>query len=136
MQRFASYDFNEFMSAVIEHYPGYLTQMYGWYAPPGKIDFVGKTERLVDDLVRVLKKIGADFDEGRVRETSRVNKSPNAVELPVWDEQLRQEIYRLEYPRFQTVWVSGSHRIAPPRYFIPALIKLKSIARDIVSNKK
>ena len=101
LQRCASYDFNEFMSDVIGHYPGYLTQMYGWYAPPGEIDFIGKTEHLVDDLVRVIKQVGLDFDEDRIRDTSRVNKSPNAVEPPVWDEQLKREVHRLEYPVFK-----------------------------------
>jgi hypothetical protein len=94
-------DFNSFMSTVLGEYPGYLTQMYGWYVPPQDIDFVGRTENLVDDLIHVLRHVGASFDEQAIRDTGRINTSPNRVEKPDWDSDIKSAVRRLEAPVFQ-----------------------------------
>ena len=94
-------DFNIFTRNIIDRYPGYLTQMYGWYAVPGKIDFVGRTERMASDLVYALKRARVDIDEDSIKNTGRVNESPDTVERPTWDEEIKKEIYRLEYPIFK-----------------------------------
>ena len=94
-------DFNVFMQAVIDTYPGYLTQMYGWYAPPDSIDFIGRTETLVDDLVEVLHEINSDLNEEAIRNTSRVNTSPKRIDKPEWDTSIRKSIRRLEAPIFE-----------------------------------
>ena len=93
--------FDEFMSTVLRRYPGYLTQMYGWYAPPDEIDFVGGTESLVDDLVTVLNTLGLDFDEDEVRNTEKINTSPDRVDRPEWDDALRAKVRRMEAPVFE-----------------------------------
>jgi len=99
--RYGSQNFNEFMGRVLNEHPGFLTQMYGRYAPPGSIDFVGGTESLVDDLVTVLNTLGLDFDEDEVRNTEKINTSPDCVDRPEWDDALRTEVRRMEAPIFE-----------------------------------
>ncbi|WP_433654246.1 hypothetical protein ACQPW1_26505 [Nocardia sp. CA-128927] len=55
--------------------PGFLGGFYRRYTgPPGaQVDFVGRTERLADDLVRLLRLAGADFDEAALRATPPAN---------------------------------------------------------------
>jgi len=101
LERIGSGDFNTFMQSVINRYPGYLTQMYGWYAPPGEIDFIGRTEDLIDDLISTLREVGADFNEKEVRNTEKINASPDHVSQPNWNEDLREEVRRLEAPIFE-----------------------------------
>jgi hypothetical protein len=94
-------DFDAFMRRVVESYPGYLTQMYGWYAPPGEVDFVGHTERLADDLIEALRISGTAHDEEAIRATEKVNTSSKRIERPTWDPGLRAAVYRLEAPVFE-----------------------------------
>jgi len=101
LERMGPRPFDEFMSTVLRRYPGYLTQMYGWYAPPDEVDFVGGTESLVDDLVTVLNTLGLDFDEDEVRNTEKINTSPDCVDRPEWDDALRTEVRRMEAPIFE-----------------------------------
>lgn len=101
LEQIDSKSFKGFMQTVLDEYPGYLTQMYGWYAPPGKIDFVGRTESLVDDLLAVLNTVGIGVDEEAVRNTQKVNTSPSRIEPPEWDDNLRAEVQRLEAPVFE-----------------------------------
>jgi hypothetical protein len=101
LERLDSADFDAFVRSVLDTYPGYLTQMYGWYALPGHVDFVGRTESLVDDLVTVLKTLGLDFDEDEVRDTEKINTSPDRVDRPEWDDDLWAEVRRLEAPVFE-----------------------------------
>lgn len=101
LERIGRRDFRTFMQTVLTEYPGYLTQMYGWYAPPGEIDFVGRTESLVDDLLEALTRAGITVDEGAVRNTEKVNTSPNRIDRPKWDDELRNSVHRLEAPVFE-----------------------------------
>ncbi len=101
LERIGSSDFNSFMESVIDHYPGYLTQMYGWYAPPGEVDFIGRTNSLVDDLISVLRRVGADFDEREIRNTEKINTSPSHLDKPDWDEDLRAKVRQMEAPIFE-----------------------------------
>jgi hypothetical protein len=94
-------NFNSFLRAVLESYPGYLTQMYGWYASPGEIDFVGRTESLVDDLLVALDQADIDVDEEMVQSTEKVNTSPSRIDRPTWDDDLRAAVRRLEAPVFE-----------------------------------
>jgi hypothetical protein len=101
LERIGRRDFRKFMSTVLEEYPGYLTQMYGWFAPPGEIDFVGRTESLVDDLLDALTQAGINVNEEAVRNTAKVNTSPRQIDRPEWDDDLRDAVRRLEAPVFE-----------------------------------
>jgi len=63
-------DLNEWALALIAQYPGFVTDLYRQYAP---VEFVGKRERLPDDLVEALTQAGETFDEDALRATPRVN---------------------------------------------------------------
>ncbi|HRV93786.1 MAG TPA: sulfotransferase family 2 domain-containing protein [Anaerolineae bacterium] len=89
-------EFNQFVRNIIAKRPGFVTEMYGWYTWSG-VNFVGKQERLVEDLLTVLRQLNVTFDEDRIRNYRPVNvssqKNSNKI---VWDESLHNEILRLE----------------------------------------
>lgn len=95
LYRHASSDFNEFVAGVLRDSPGYVTNLYNYYdAIPA--DFVGRQERLADDLVRVLTQLGERFDEDRIRSFPRINESGRS-ERVVWDPALRRLAERVEH---------------------------------------
>jgi hypothetical protein len=65
----ASDDFDEFVRAVIERFPGYASATFARYlaAPGRRADFVGRFENLVDDACAMLRLAGEPFDERRLR---------------------------------------------------------------------
>lgn len=93
-----SQDFNEFISNILKRCPGYVTQLYSWYTLPA-IDFIGRQERLADDLIKILETLGADFDDDAIRKAARVNKSEE-IEIE-WHPDLKKEIARTEYSVFK-----------------------------------
>jgi hypothetical protein len=101
LEKIGNRDFNTFVRTVLEDYPGYLTQMYGWYATPGKVDFIGRTESLIDDLLAALDRAEIAVDEEAVRNTDKVNTSPSRIDRPTWDDDLRAAVRRLEAPVFE-----------------------------------
>lgn len=88
-------DFNQFMRNVLAKRPGYVTEMYGWYTLPG-VNFVGKQERLVDDLVLVLKELNVRFDEERMRSYRPINVTRKKADQIVWDQVVLEEVLQLE----------------------------------------
>jgi hypothetical protein len=75
--------------------------MYEWYiGPPGfpYVDFVGRHENLVDDLVWVFRRLCCDFNEESLRGHARVNVSQKLCGEPIWDEDLKQKVLALESP--------------------------------------
>ncbi|HNE29818.1 MAG: sulfotransferase family 2 domain-containing protein [Saprospiraceae bacterium] len=92
-------DFNRFLENVIRHCPGYLTQLYSWYADPLHIDFVGKQETLIADTRHILDHLGIRYPDAIFQQQGRVNESRAA--RPQWDAANRDMIYRLEYVVFQ-----------------------------------
>ncbi|HEY6565230.1 MAG TPA: hypothetical protein VIY86_12070, partial [Pirellulaceae bacterium] len=58
-------EFNGFMCRVLATRPGFVTELFASYAQPD-IDFVGRQERLADDLVHVLRTLNVTFDENRI----------------------------------------------------------------------
>ena len=78
--------FREFVRNVIVKFPGFLTRMFERYAGPtdNPVDFVGKQERLVEDLVLLLNNRGERFDEHALRSTEARNMT--STRPPVADE--------------------------------------------------
>ena len=56
------------------------------------VDFVGRYEDLVDDLVRVLTILDRPFDEVALRAQARENVSRKLHGEPVWHPKLRRQI--------------------------------------------
>lgn len=91
-----SVEFEPFIRNVLRRFPeGYLSKFYEFYlgSPPGGLCFVGRTENLVEDLVKALTLAGEDFDEERLRATPRINAS---VLRPLWSPRLREAVLRAE----------------------------------------
>jgi hypothetical protein len=91
-------DFNVFMENILQRYPGYVTSMFSLYTPPQEIDFIGKTESLIDDLIYVLKKLDIKFDDNKIRNIPKINESYSTIEKPTWKGDIKEKIYYLEYP--------------------------------------
>lgn len=89
-------DFNQFVRNVIRKRPGYVTELYGWYARPDT-NFVGKQENLADDFVRVLDIMNVKFDEDYVRNYERVGVSPDIGREITWEDSLKKEVAIMEY---------------------------------------
>lgn len=71
---------NRFIERMLGAFPdGFLHMVYKEYVGENgdKLDFVGRTENLVDDLVKALNIAGEDFDESKVRSLKRKNASVN-----------------------------------------------------------
>ena len=62
-------DFNAFIERVVTFLPGDLETQFARYIGPASepIDFIGRFESLVDDLVRGLREAGDVFDEPALR---------------------------------------------------------------------
>lgn len=82
-------NFNKYLSGILDEFPnGYLTEMFGEFIP--YVDYVGKQERLVDDLIIALNAAGEIFDEDKIRGTGPVNvsKGGNIEMAPVLYKEL------------------------------------------------
>ncbi len=96
LNQLGSTDFNQFVQNVIKKRPGYVTELYGWYTKP-MVNFIGKHENLVDDLIRVLGMMNINFDESFIREYKKVGVSPKPQKPIVWDDALKKKVVMLEY---------------------------------------
>jgi hypothetical protein len=92
-----SNDINTFVRNAIKTRPGYINELYSWYTTP-EINFIGKTENLVDDLIKVFNLLGISFDKERVRSHPPQNVSKKPAGKIMWDEDLKKEVLKLEYP--------------------------------------
>jgi hypothetical protein len=70
-------DFAIFCYKVFENYPGILSRGYSVYvgSPERQIEFIGRFENLVDDLIKGLKKAGERFIESEIRNLPPINVS-------------------------------------------------------------
>lgn len=75
-----SEDFNEFAAGVTQRLPGYLSLLFGEFIGPREqpIDFIGRYERLTDDLCEALRLGGEPFDEDALRAYRPVNTTDYA----------------------------------------------------------
>jgi hypothetical protein len=73
----SSDSFDEFIEAVIAHAPGAASAMYEYFVGQRghEIDFIGRYERLADDLCLALTLAGEDFSEARLRSHPPVNRT-------------------------------------------------------------
>lgn len=89
-------DFPTFVSKVLQHFPGICSVGFERFTGPrtAPIEFIGKFESLVDDLVRGLSLAGEGFDEPVIRATPPQNVSDRRrfpAELPAELEQAIRE---------------------------------------------
>lgn len=89
-------DFNQFVKNVICTKPGYVSELYGSYTQPG-INFIGKTENIVDDLIKVLQFLELDYNEDFIRTYKKVNVSHSSSTIE-WEAELKEMALKMELP--------------------------------------
>ena len=94
-----SSDFNEFVFNVNRKRPGFVTELYGWYARP-TTQFVGKQENLAVDLRKVLAAMKVGVELSYLQQLPHVNAVSNYIPRPEWDPALRRKTLRLEYAAY------------------------------------
>jgi len=73
--------FEKFVANALIIYPnGYVTELYQLFVGENrdKVDFIGRQENLLDDLLMVLKIAGEEFDEDAVRSLGKKNTASDA----------------------------------------------------------
>ena len=84
---------------------GYISTLYEQFTGliPGEISVIGKQENLVDDLIRLLKLAGEDFDEGKLRAVKSKNVAGNKTDLtfPGYSFDLTQKVIQFERCTFE-----------------------------------
>lgn len=101
---FINLPFERYVEACLAHQPGFVSNLYREFVgpPEAEIAFVGRYERLVDDLVMALRLAGQDFDEGALRCVPAQNTSGSHVEAtPELLARIR-EVEHEVYERFYT----------------------------------
>jgi hypothetical protein len=96
---YAAPTFEGFVENVLRLEPGWCSRMFEDYVGPPtcEINFVGRFESLVDDLVQALRMTGATFDERAIRATSPINVSTVAPALAQWRNDLAQRVRHSEH---------------------------------------
>jgi hypothetical protein len=94
----ASGSFASFVENVLAKYPGWCSRRFESFVgvAGAEIEFVGRCERLADDLVRALRAAGEPFDEARLRETPPVNVSVWPIEDARWPDNLAERVLTSE----------------------------------------
>ncbi len=91
-------EFTQFIENVIRKRPGYVTELFYSFVTPG-IDFIGRQENLVDDLIDVLKLRGFAIDEDWIRSLAPQNTSSSGSSGNLaWPEDLERTVTLLEVP--------------------------------------
>jgi hypothetical protein len=108
----AAQDFNEFVERAVRLHPGYVSELFSWYTKP-PISFIGKQERLTEDLIRALRQSKLAFDEDAIRAASPVNSGDRTIKA-LWDPALRNKVIQLEGEAFDRYDYDPSSQMSRP----------------------
>jgi len=87
-----------------------VSRMYEWFiGPPGHdhVQFVGRQENLIEDLIDVLTILGYEIDVRAIHGIARANESQKRRGEPVWDPDLRRKVMELEAPAIRRFYTDG-----------------------------
>lgn len=93
-------DFNRFVANVLEACPGYVSEMYGWYAEG--CDYIGRVENLASDLRTALENAGTPIEEEVLANVPATNVSPSRIGTPVWEPALLARVIDAERAAIDT----------------------------------
>jgi hypothetical protein len=90
--------FTGFVENVLRLEPAWCSRAFEDYVgpPTREIDFVGRFEYLMADLVRALYRSRTPFDERAIRNTPPINVSTVDAGLAQWSDALAQRVRRSE----------------------------------------
>jgi hypothetical protein len=82
----------------LEKAPGYCSQAFSYFAgtPGNEVDFVGRFEDLVNQLVRGLQAAGEPFDEDKLRSTPPQNVGDYSGFSTKCSDELRRRVLQAE----------------------------------------
>jgi hypothetical protein len=94
--------FEDFLNDAMARYPGYLVGLFELFTGPvgAEIEFVGRYESLVDDLVEALRRAGQSFDEDALRNYPAWNVSSHNLEMRC-SAELANRLKEAEYPVYE-----------------------------------
>jgi hypothetical protein len=97
-QRCRSEHFHNFVEQVLELFPGFITTSLVEFLGENydQIDYVGKYENLVDDLIHALRMAGEVFDENSIRALAPCNVSNKEKYPAEFTPELEQHIRESE----------------------------------------
>lgn len=88
-------DFNTFVANVLAKRPGYVSELYSWYTRP-YVGFIGRQERLREDLIAALQHYDLPVDAERVRNYPSTNVSPADHPPVAWSPEIKAAAEQLE----------------------------------------
>jgi hypothetical protein len=93
-----SADFHDFIRKVLEKHPGICGRDYTQYVgpPENEIEFIGKYENLVEDLIQALRNAGEQFDEQAIRSLPPKNVSNRARFAATYAKDLEEALKEAE----------------------------------------
>ena len=91
-------EFEPFLLNVLRLQPGYCSRLFTKFTGPLKqeINFVGRHENLVEDLITVLHRVAEPFDEQALRDTQGENRSNYETFVPTCSNEVRLRIFEAE----------------------------------------
>jgi len=104
--------FEGFVDNVLRLEPAWCSRTFEDYVgpPTGEINFVGRFEALVHDLIRALRLVGATFDERVIRATPPMNVSSVNPDLAQWSDDLAERVRRSEHSSIRRFGYSSATR--------------------------
>jgi hypothetical protein len=117
-----SEDFNTFIEHVVERLPDHLSPEFARYiGPPSRpIEFIGRFEMLVDDLVRGLREADENFDEQILRSHPPDNVNDYARFPAVYRRNVAARLAESEHAVIDRFYASEpipARLVAPPEPF-------------------
>jgi hypothetical protein len=95
--------FEWFLAGVLDRRPGHCSRVFELFtgSPDRAIEFIGRFEYLVDDLILGLSLAGEQFDEAAVRATPAVNVGDYDRYSTVCSPEIRARILEAEAPALE-----------------------------------
>ena len=96
-------DFETFMRNVLSMFYGECSKVYERFVgpPDDEIEFVGKFENLVEDLITALALAGEKFDPRVIRATAPTNVSDKKRYVADYSPELERDVRKAEQPALE-----------------------------------
>jgi len=99
IEKYGHSNFNIFIENIIKHEPGFLTNMYNGFTSPEHIDFVGKQENLMEDILTIFRQLKIPYDPNLINLNYKINESK--ASRPSWDKDNKNLLFKLEEETFK-----------------------------------